>query len=164
MDEQYKAYYDSEIGVIEITGTEEGIKALEFVESLPRGRKNIHPCLQECIKQLDEYFKGERKEFSLNLQPEGTDFQKKVWDRLLKIPFGNTVSYLDIARALGDEKSVRGVGMANGRNKISIIIPCHRVIGGNGQLIGYGGGLWRKDWLLKHEKKFSNVEAQMELF
>jgi methylated-DNA-[protein]-cysteine S-methyltransferase len=109
---------------------------------------------------MDEYFEGSRKEFQLPLAPEGTDFQKRVWSELLNIPYGATCSYLDVARALGDANAIRAVGAANGRNPISIIIPCHRVIGADGSLTGYGGGLWRKEWLLRHE----GVRALNELF
>ena len=151
-----KAYYKSSIGLIEIVGTEDKILSLDFIEEashyspLTRGDTGG---LQECIKQIDEYFKGIRKQFSLNVQIQGTDFQKKVWQELIKIPFGKTVSYLDIATAIGNEKSVRAVGGAISKNKTAVIIPCHRVIGSNGTLTGFASGLWRKDWLLKHEKQ-----------
>lgn len=146
----YKAYYKSDIGTIEITGDEDGITALDFIEQEPP-YSEVHQCLADCVKQLDEYFRKGRKEFSLNLKVQGTEFQKKVWGELLKIPYGTTASYTDIAKAVGNEKSVRAVGSTNGRNKIAIIIPCHRVIGKDGSLTGYAGGLWRKEWLLKHE-------------
>ena len=160
-----KAYYKSSIGLIEIVGTEDKILSLDFIEeaSLYASLTNLSlysPLtrgdtggLQECIKQIDEYFKGIRKQFSLNVQIQGTDFQKKVWQELIKIPFGKTVSYLDIATAIGNEKSVRAVGGAISKNKTAVIIPCHRVIGSNGTLTGFASGLWRKDWLLKHEKQ-----------
>jgi methylated-DNA-[protein]-cysteine S-methyltransferase len=101
--------------------------------------------------QIDEYFAGERETFDLELAPHGTDFQLRVWEQLEKIPYGETISYSELATALGDPKLVRAVGLANGRNPISIIIPCHRVIGADGSLVGYGGGLERKQWLLEHE-------------
>jgi methylated-DNA-[protein]-cysteine S-methyltransferase len=109
--------------------------------------------LREAVAQLDEYFRGRRKEFTLELQLSGTEFQKQVWRELLKIPYGRTVSYGVLAAALGKPGSARAVGGANHRNPVSIVIPCHRVIGADGQLVGYGGGLWRKKWLLAHEKK-----------
>jgi methylated-DNA-[protein]-cysteine S-methyltransferase len=146
----YKAYYKSDIGTIEITGDEDGITAVDFTEQEPP-YSEIPPCLADCVSQLDEYFRKDRKEFSLNLKLQGTEFQKKVWGELLKIPYGTTASYADIAKAVGNEKCVRAVGNTNGRNKIAIIIPCHRVIGKDGSLTGYAGGLWRKEWLLKHE-------------
>ena len=164
MSQEHTAYYRSKIGLLEIIGAEQGIKEVSFAEVEPpdESAAEVHPCLQDCVRQLDEYFKGERQEFSLELAPDGTAFQQKIWHELMKIPFGKTVSYLDIARAVGDEKAVRAVGSANGRNKIVIIMPCHRVIGSNGQLTGYGGGLWRKEWLLDHEQSIS-VGKQMRL-
>lgn len=147
----YKAFYKTEIGVLEIVGTENAIKSINFIAKKSMPNNKIPECLKECIKQLDEYFKGKRKEFSLNLDPDGTDFQKQVWKQLTKIPFGRTVSYGDVARGIGNSKASRAVGGAIGSNKISIIIPCHRVIGSDGSLTGFGGGLWRKKWLLKHE-------------
>jgi len=164
MSQEHTAYYQSEIGLLEIIGTEQGIKEVRFAEAESPDEPSIdvHPCLQDCVRQLDEYFKGERKEFNLELAPDGTSFQQKVWQELLTIPYGKTVSYLDVARAVGDEKAVRAVGSANGQNKIVIIMPCHRVIGSNGQLTGYGGGLWRKEWLLDHERSIA-VGKQMRL-
>ena len=155
MKQQYKAYYQSALGLIEIVATERAIKSLYFIE--PEAREAAvealedSPALAECVRQLDEYFAGELSEFELALDPDGTEFQKAVWQQLTTIPFGQTVAYLDIAKGLGNEKAVRAVGAANGQNPISIIIPCHRVIGSDGTLTGYGGGLWRKEWLLKHE-------------
>jgi methylated-DNA-[protein]-cysteine S-methyltransferase len=103
---------------------------------------------------LEEYFKGTRREFDLKLRIEGTDFQRRVWDSLCGIPYGCTASYGEIAAIIGNPKASRAVGNANNRNRIPIIIPCHRVVGCNGKLTGYAGGLWRKEWLLSHEKKF----------
>ena len=107
--------------------------------------------LKKCVQQLDEYFTGNRKEFELTLSPKGTEFQGKVWTELLKVPFGKTRSYLEQSKKLGDVKAIRAVASANGRNPISIIIPCHRIIGSDGSLTGYAGGIWRKKWLLEHE-------------
>lgn len=154
MQKIYKAYYDSPIGILEITGTEKAISSIHFVEKKIDPEPSIPLPLKECCKQLYEYFTGNRKEFSLKLQIQGTKFQKSVWNQLLKIPFGTTVSYKEIAEAIKNEKAVRAVGGANGRNNIAIIIPCHRVIAYDGTLGGYGGGLWKKEWLLDHEKKF----------
>ncbi len=152
MNSQYEAYYQSEIGLIRVTGSGAGVSSLYFVKDDEKPADSKTPaCLQDCITQLDEYFKGRRRDFSLKLQPEGTEFQKAVWQQLLNISYGKTSSYGDIAAALGDKNAMRAVGSANGKNPISIIVPCHRVIGSNGKLIGYGGGLWRKEWLLKHE-------------
>ncbi len=152
MTKEYKAYYNSEIGLIKIRGTEEGTLSLDFTEENPKDNFKIPPCLKECVKQLDEYFRGRRKEFSVNLLLQGTDFQRKVWKRLRKIPFGETASYMDVAVSIGNKKAARAVGSACRKNKIAIIIPCHRVIGSEGNLIGYAGGIWRKKWLLKHER------------
>lgn len=112
---------------------------------------DIPECLQQCVTQLEEYFRRARKEFSISLQLQGTDFEKQVWKTLFDIPYGTTRTYMDIAKAIGNTKAVRAVGLANGKNPIAIIIPCHRVIGSDGRLTGYGGGIWRKKWLLKHE-------------
>jgi methylated-DNA-[protein]-cysteine S-methyltransferase len=108
-------------------------------------------CLTACVRQLDEYFNGTRKEFSIQLDLRGTEFQKRVWQELLNIPFGTTTAYLKVASSLGDKKALRAVGRANGQNPIVILVPCHRVIGTDGSLTGYGGGLWRKEWLLNFE-------------
>lgn len=150
MSEILKAYHPSPIGLVEVTGNPDGIASVHFVEDQPY-LPDIPDCLQDCIKQLTEFFQGNRQDFSLKLNPQGTAFQQKVWAALLNIPYGRTATYLDIALALGDKNAVRAVGSANGRNPISVIVPCHRVIGANGKLIGYGGGIWRKEWLLRHE-------------
>jgi methylated-DNA-[protein]-cysteine S-methyltransferase len=140
----------SPVGIIEIAGSAEGIRSIIFLD------KEIEPtpvpdCLQECVSQLNEYFAGKRRIFELKLDPQGTGFQLKVWEKLQLIPFGKTISYLELARMTGSETNTRAVGNANGKNKINIIVPCHRVIGSNGKLTGYGGGLWRKEILLKLE-------------
>lgn len=149
-----KTYYDSKVGILEIEGTEKAITKVNFSDKKKiKSDSNLPPILKKCLKQLDEYFKGKRQNFSLELQLEGTDFQKKVWEQLQRIPYGETASYKDVAVAIGNEKAVRAVGGANGMNNIAIIIPCHRVIGADGNLVGFGGGLWRKVWLLNHEKQ-----------
>jgi len=145
------AYYASEIGFLKITGSDAGVHRIEFTELTSAPTTNVPDCLKPCFAQLDEYFAGTRRKFQLQLQPEGTPFQQAVWQELLNIPYGRTASYLDVARALGKPKAIRAVGAANGANRIPIIIPCHRVIGSNGALIGFGGGLWRKEFLLRHE-------------
>jgi methylated-DNA-[protein]-cysteine S-methyltransferase len=150
------AYYESPIGSIEIKGTVSGICALDFVE--PRharpGRRGKVPLpgpLAESLEQLDEYFRSVRTVFTVKLDLRGTDFQKKVWTRLLRVKFGQTTTYKALAEAVGRPAATRAVGGANHRNPVSIIVPCHRVVGSDGRLTGYGGGLWRKDWLLRHE-------------
>jgi methylated-DNA-[protein]-cysteine S-methyltransferase len=120
---------------------------------LPAGAKKGHAVLGDTRRQLEEYFAGKRVEFDLPMAAQGTEFQRKVWAALYAIPFAETRSYIDIARVIGKPKGPRAVGMANGRNPIGIIVPCHRVIGANGTLTGYGGGLERKQWLLDHERK-----------
>lgn len=157
------AYYSSPIGIIEITGNEDGIATLYFVDKKKSDSSSLSPLMKECLYQLEEYFKGIRKEFGIKLNPQGSEFQKKVWNELLTVPFGKTSTYLTISRQIGDSKATRAVGNANGSNPISIIIPCHRVIGSNGKLTGYGGGLWRKEWLLNHENTLS-FGKQTELF
>lgn len=151
----HKAYYSSPIGTIEITGNEEGIMSVYFIDGEIKAERFLKPItidvINNCLLQLDEYFKGTRKQFDLKLNPEGTEFRKKVWEKLIKIPYGKTRSYLDIAKQMGDANANRAVGNANAKNPISIIVPCHRVIGNTGELIGYSGGMWRKEWLLNHE-------------
>jgi methylated-DNA-[protein]-cysteine S-methyltransferase len=144
-----RAYYSSPIGFVEIGATADAISSVNFT-SLSQD-SDSSALITSALEQIDEYFKGTLKEFQLPIAPLGTPFQTKVWKELLHIPYGATYSYLDIARAIGDMKAIRAVGTANGRNPISIIIPCHRVIGADGSLTGYGGGLWRKQWLLEHE-------------
>ncbi len=147
---------DSPVGRITLTSDGEALTGLTFEEERhPRDRTGAMEAadavLIDAERQLLEYFGKWRKSFDLPLRPQGTEFQREVWQLLGEIPFGDTISYLELARRLGNEKAVRAVGMANGRNPISIVIPCHRVIGANGDLTGYGGGLWRKEVLLRHE-------------
>jgi len=146
----YIDYFDSPLGLIEFTSTEEGIAHVIFCgEQIEMKKPNKITDL--CKQQLTEYFCGERKMFDLPLDPKGTEFQKNVWRCLSMIPFGETVSYLDIAKMVNQPKGSQAVGGANGRNPISIIVPCHRVVGSNGSLTGYAGGIERKLWLLNHE-------------
>lgn len=155
----HTVYYNSPLGLIEIQSTEGGLRAVNFTtEKILTEVPDVHN--QLTISQLEEYFNKKRKTFDLPLDMEGTDFQKRVWTELYKIPYGKTCSYMDIARALGDPKTIRAVGMANGSNKIGIIIPCHRVIGSDGSLTGYAGGIQRKKWLLD----FESDTHQGELF
>jgi methylated-DNA-[protein]-cysteine S-methyltransferase len=153
MNELFKTNYHSPIGILEIASTKDAITSILFDQELEETKYKLPLILKDCVKQLDEYFSSKRMIFELNLEPAGTDFQKKVWRELIHIPYGITCSYKDLAMKTGSPLNTRAVGNANGRNPISIIIPCHRVIGANGKLIGYGGGLWRKKWLLQHEMK-----------
>lgn len=150
MSETASACFISPLGIIKVRGTTEGVTAIEFVEE-QEGTTGILPCIETCIRQLEEYFQGTRREFSVVLAPQGTAFQQRVWNALQTVPYGTTTSYAAIAAMLGNTNAVRAVGAANGRNAIPIIIPCHRVIGSNNTLVGYAGGLWRKQWLLEHE-------------
>jgi methylated-DNA-[protein]-cysteine S-methyltransferase len=148
--EVYYAYYESPIGLIEIGGTDTAITSLLFVEER-RLEATSNAVCAEAVRQLSEYFDGKRQDFELPLELTGTEFQRQVWTELTSIPFGQTVSYADLARSIGKPSAVRAVGAANGDNPISIIVPCHRVVGSDGGLTGYGGGLARKEWLLRHE-------------
>ncbi|WP_373601077.1 methylated-DNA--[protein]-cysteine S-methyltransferase [Paraclostridium bifermentans] len=154
MEQKYYYYYDSPIGILEISTTEEVLISILYVDE--KKENTYKPeILKETIKQLEEYFNGDRKEFDIRFKLKGTEFQEKVWNALTEIPYGDTVSYKYIATRVGNEKAVRAVGNTNGRNIINIVVPCHRVIGANKKLTGYGGGLDRKQWLLQHEEKFS---------
>ena len=144
-------YLHTPIGNLEIKGSKEGLESVLFVNSKEKNSEIIPISLQKSVKQLKEYFEGSRTKFNLKLNIQGTDFQKKVWKKLLEIPFSKTESYQTMANRLGNPKVIRAAASANGKNPISIIIPCHRVIGKDGSLTGYGGGLHRKKWLLEHE-------------
>ena len=154
------AYYLSPVGELAIESEGDKIIAAGFLRD-SKQEESSTPVIQQCIDELNEYFYKGRKFFSIELDLRGTEFQRKVWNALLNIPFGKTISYSDVAMAIGDEKSVRAVGLANGQNPIPIIVPCHRVIGKDGNLVGYGGGLDKKQWLLRHEGVLSR---QTELF
>lgn len=153
----YYYYYDSPIGILEISTTEDELISILYVDE-KRENTEQPKILKEVIKQIQEYFNGERKEFDIKFKLKGTEFQEKVWNALTHIPYGETVSYKYIATKIGNEKAVRAVGNTNGRNVINIVVPCHRVIGSNKSLTGYGGGLDRKLWLLQHEEKFSKTK------
>lgn len=152
-------YIDSPLGITKISGDENGISEISvgYEETIT---EQIPINFKQAVIELEEYFNGIRKEFTFKLNPKGTDFQKKVWQELLKIPFGKTTSYLELSKKLGDVKAIRAVASANGKNPLWIVVPCHRVIGSDGSLTGYAGGLWRKQWLLEHEKG----EKQQTLF
>lgn len=150
MAEAYIDYFESPIGLIEIVALSGSITGVTFVEQAHRST-NFAPIIQQASKQLAEYFARDRRNFDLPLQFLGTEFQKLVWQELLTIPYGQMVSYASVAQSIGRPDAIRAVGAANGQNPISIVAPCHRVVGSDGKLTGYGGGLWRKEWLLKHE-------------
>lgn len=150
---EYGFIYESPLGKIVLTENGSAITQLVFSEVLPEEVNCMEtPLLKKAHQQLQEYFDGKRKRFDLPLQPKGTDFQQKVWQALQEIPYGAVCSYQDIARVIGNAKACRAVGGANNKNPIAIIIPCHRVIGANGSLVGYGGGLPLKRKLLELEK------------
>jgi methylated-DNA-[protein]-cysteine S-methyltransferase len=157
MSRLLKLDYESPVGIIEIVGTDDAVCSIMFLERdrvMNSVQEETPRFLADCLDQLDQYFKGERRDFTFPYTSVGTDFQKTVWNALTRVPYAKTGSYKDIAISIGNEKAVRAVGSANGKNKLSIVIPCHRIIGSNGKLTGYGGGLWRKEWLLQHEKTF----------
>jgi methylated-DNA-[protein]-cysteine S-methyltransferase len=144
------AYYPSPVGELLLESDEDKIITVNFLKDIKQEEFRT-PVIEQCIAELDEYFFTGRKFFTVELDLRGTDFQKKVWNELLTIPYGSTISYEALAIRIGNIKSIRAVGLANGQNPIAIIIPCHRVIGKSGELIGYGGGLENKEWLLYHE-------------
>lgn len=147
----------SPLGYTKIVGDDDGIASVIVLNSEEKITDIIPLALEDCVIQLKEYFDGTRQNFDLKLNPEGTDFQKKVWQLLQQIPYGKTISYLELSKQLGDVKAIRAVANANGKNPIWIIIPCHRVIGSDGSLTGYAGGLHRKQWLLEHESPYKQV-------
>lgn len=154
------AYYASPVGDLLIESENGKICTVNFVKE--HRREEVYTSvIEQCILELDEYFYKGRKFFDVELNPIGTAFQKKVWNELLNIPYGTTMSYEALAKKIGNIKSIRAVGLANGQNPIAIIIPCHRVIGKGGSLVGYGGGLENKEWLLNHE---GAILKQLTLF
>ncbi|MDX6748010.1 methylated-DNA--[protein]-cysteine S-methyltransferase [Polaribacter sp. PL03] len=157
-------YYKTPIGIAEIIGNKNGIQFISVIDdgavSEELLKAKTPECLQDCVIQLEEYFKGKRDRFNLLVNPKGTAFQIKVWKSLLKIPYGKTKTYLEQSKKLGDVKAIRAVASANGKNPLWIVVPCHRVIGSDGSLTGYAGGIWRKKWLLAHE----NPVKQQSLF
>jgi methylated-DNA-[protein]-cysteine S-methyltransferase len=153
-------YYHSPLGLLRVGGTDTYISEISFIDHLDedeyrqRSLKGpVTPIVIQCIEQLIQYFQGVRRVFDFPISQEGTEFQQRVWNELMAIPFGKTISYLDLSRRLGDIKAIRAAASANGKNNIVIVVPCHRVIGSKRDLVGYGGGLWRKKWLLDHETK-----------
>lgn len=148
------------LGTAVISGDENGISSISIFDDEREISSVIPDELQEACHQLQDYFDGKRTDFTFKLNPSGTEFQKRVWQGLLEIPFGKTVSYQELSVKLGDVKAIRAVASANGKNPLWVVVPCHRVIGTDGSLTGYAGGLWRKKWLLDHE----NPVKQQSLF
>jgi len=157
---KHTAFYKTPIGTARITGSEKGISSISIVDEDLQTSKLIPPVLRSCVQQLEEYFDSTRTDFELELDLQGTEFQRKVWKSLLGIPYGKTITYAQQSVELGDIKKIRAVAAANGKNPVWIVIPCHRVIGSDGSLTGYAGGIWRKKWLLEHE----NPIKQQSLF
>lgn len=154
----FLCYYESPVGRLQLQATETALSSLLFVggkhaqADLPEAYPDV-PILKACTAQLTAYFNGELQIFELPFAQTGTPFQQRVWAALYEIPYGETISYLTLAKRLGDEKVIRAAASANGANKIAIVVPCHRVIGANGSLVGFAGGLWRKEALLALERK-----------
>lgn len=155
MKNNYHITINSPIGWLEITTNQKQVLSVSFSDIFIQPSTEQPEILNKAVKQLTEYFEGKRKVFTLPLSPEGTEFQRKVWERVKSVPFGETTSYLDIAIKTGSKNNTRAVGLANGKNPIPVIIPCHRILGMNGKLTGYAGGIERKRWLLQHELKYS---------
>ena len=158
--ESKTAFYKTPIGIAKIVGDENGIQSIVILDDAIETSTNVPKCLQVCVAQLQEYFEGTRNHFDLTVNPKGTPFQIKVWKSLLKIGYGETKSYRAQRKAFEDVKAIRAIAAANGKNTVWNIIPCHRVIGSDGSLTGYAGGVWRKKWLLDHE----NPVKQQSLF
>ena len=159
---------DSPIGELTLTadgGVLTGVHMNEqrHTPKLPAGCERDDAGLAHVVAQLEAYFAGELTDFDFPMQMRGTDFQRRVWAALCEIPYGETISYGELARWVGNPKASRAVGLANGRNPVAIIVPCHRVIGADGSLTGYGGGLERKVWLLEHEAAHSQASSQLTI-
>jgi O-6-methylguanine DNA methyltransferase len=174
----FTSHFDTPIGEMIAGATDEGICLLDFKyrkhlsviqDRISNGLNDVfveggHSLLEHLRRELDDYFTGNRTEFSVPLQPVGSEFQQKIWTALGGIPYGAVATYMQQAKVYGDEKAIRAVATANGMNGIAILIPCHRVIGTNGSLTGYAGGLPAKRWLLDHERRHSGREMQSSLF
>jgi len=149
---------NSPLGFTKIIGDKRGIASITILNSNEKITDIIPQELEDCVDQLNAYFRGERQQFNLEINPKGTEFQKRVWQFLLNIPFGKTTTYLELSKQLGNVKAIRAVANANGKNPLWIVVPCHRVIGSDGSLTGYAGGLQRKQWLLEHESPYKQLK------
>jgi methylated-DNA-[protein]-cysteine S-methyltransferase len=158
MPETYYTYYKSPLGFLKIAGTDHYISEVTFLDEDEdyKGAANYHPLLNKCVEELIEYFNGNRLTFDIPVHQKGTEFQNRVWSELINIKYGKTISYMDLAKRLGDPNCIRAAANSNGKNQICVIVPCHRVIGSNHTLVGYAGGIWRKKWLLDLENKIAN--------
>lgn len=151
-------YYKTPIGTARITEVDNFISSIYLLDEEFEATKPETPLLKKAVQQMDEYFAGERKNFDLPIKQQGSDFQQKVWDQLLKIEFGKTISYLQQSKFMNNPLGIRAIASANGKNHLIIVVPCHRVIGSDGSLTGFGCGIWRKKWLLEHEARVMGVE------
>src|SRR5215217_5978623 len=158
MNDTSFTYYMSPVGLLKVAGTEHYINEITFIDDQNNLENpgTYNPLLAQCVEELIEYFNGKRLSFDIPVYQKGTDFQTRVWGELLNIQCGKTISYMALAKRLGDPNCIRAAASTNGKNHICIIVPCHRVIGSNQSLVGYSGGLWRKRWLLEHENKIGN--------
>jgi len=155
--------FESPLGLVRVTGDDNGVSSISCIDVSPSEpiATELPAPVEQAVVQLKDYFDGARQTFDFLLNPAGTAFQQSVWKALLEVPYGTTLSYLALSRRLGDEKAIRAVAAANGKNPLWIVVPCHRIIGSDGSLTGYAGGLWRKKWLLEHERGGS---GQLSLF
>lgn len=159
MHDLFTVYIDSPTGPMEIISGPDKVTSINFIKNKQENTPGQQPaCLQQCMLQLDEYFAGKRLHFDFPYEQPGTPFQQKVWKELEKIPCGTLITYTEQTRRLGDMKAIRAVASANGKNKLAIVVPCHRVLGSNGKLTGYAGGLDKKRWLIDHERQFAQPE------
>jgi methylated-DNA-[protein]-cysteine S-methyltransferase len=163
--QDFKYYIESPLGDIEIISDGLMVNEISFIEEKGENSSEVLAVVTTCIQELNAYFKGENNLFTFDFQQKGTDFQQIVWEELTKIPSGKTMSYLELSRKIGNEKAIRAVGTTNGKNKIAVVVPCHRVIGSDGSMTGYAGGIWRKEWLLNHERKMKGGSGeQLNIF
>lgn len=168
-NDHLKIRIQSPLGPIEIGSTTAFVTSIKFMDDAnitnsPSEIKDLPTLIHHCMDELQDYFNGKLQKFSFPHQQEGTNFSQKVWQQLTALPYGQTVSYLEISKRLGDVKAIRAAASANGKNQLAIVVPCHRVIGNDGNLRGYAGGVWRKQWLLKHENKNSGKTQQLVIF
>jgi methylated-DNA-[protein]-cysteine S-methyltransferase len=154
-------FHETPLGTARITETDGFISAISVLDNTPDEDQHTSPLLQEAAKQLDEYFAGTRREFDFAIKQSGTDFQQLVWDELMNIGYAKTISYTQQSEKMQNPLAIRAIASANGKNNLWIVVPCHRVIGANGHLTGYAGGVWRKQWLLQHEAKVAGVGQTM---
>jgi len=150
-------YYKTPVGIAQITEDDGFISRIHIMDKECEVEPTTSPLLNETMRQLDEYFAGSRKVFDFPIKQEGSDFQQQVWQELLKIDYGKTISYGQQSQQMNNPLAIRAIAAANGRNNLWVVVPCHRVIGSNGSLTGYAGGLWRKQWLLEHEAKVLGI-------